>query len=171
MASLVKDLTDTSTKFLTGSLDNIKTYVDRSADEMARMDVIGVTRRVLDTAIDNTKTVVKLSAEPNGLDFFGKAKAVADGTLEAAKEVVGTIAEEGKKADFFGVGTRMAMEGIASFRNQVDLTLEATKSVSNRLMPLATSAKPVATRAPQVTRVEIEHEKPAATSSKASKQS
>lgn len=169
MASLVKDLTESGTKFVTGSLDNLKTYVDRTSDEMSRVDLVGVTRRVLDTAIDNTKKVVKLSAEPNGLDFFGKAKAIADGSLEAAKEVVNTISEEGKKADFIGVSTRMTMEGIASLRNQVDLTLETTKTVSNRLMPLATSTKPVATRAPQVTRVEIETEKPAATSSKASK--
>lgn len=170
MASLVKDLTESGTKFVTGSLDNLKTYVDRTSDEMSRVDLVGVTRRVLDTAIDNTKKVVKLSAEPNGLDFFGKAKAVADGSLEAAKEVVNTISEEGKKADFIGVSTRMTMEGIASLRNQVDLTLETTKTVTNRLMPLATSTKPVATRAPQVTRVEIETEKPAAsTSSKASK--
>lgn len=164
MASLVKDLTESSTKFLTGSLDNLKTYVDRTSEEVSRVDLVGVTRRVLDTAIDNTKTVVKLTAEPNGLDFFGKAKAVADGSLEAAKEVVNTVSEEGKKADLFGVGTRLAMEGLSSLRNQVDLTLETTKTVTNRLMPLATSTKPVATRAPQVTRVEIEHEKPASAS-------
>jgi hypothetical protein len=165
MASIVKDLTDTSTKFVTGSLDNLKTYVDRTSDELGKVDVVGVTRRVLDTAIDNTKAVVKMAAEPNGLDFFGKAKAVADGSLEAAKEVVNTISEEGKKTDFFGMATRMTMDSLSSLRNQVDLTLETTKSVSNRLMPLATTTKPVATRAPQVTRVEIEQEKP----SKASK--
>lgn len=165
MASIVKDLTDTSTKFVTGSLDNLRTYVDRTSDELVKVDVVGVTRRVLDTAIDNTKAVVKMAAEPNGLDFFGKAKAVADGSLEAAKEVVNTISEEGKKTDFFGMATRMTMDSLSSLRNQVDLTLETTKSVSNRLMPLATTTKPVATRAPQVTRVEIEQEKP----SKASK--
>ena len=165
MASIVKDLTDTSTKFVTGSLDNLKTYVDRTSDELGKVDVVGVTRRVLDTAIDNTKAVVKMAAEPNGLDFFGKAKAVADGSLEAAKEVVNTISEEGKKTDFFGMATRMTMDSLSSLRNQVDLTIETTKSVSNRLMPLATTTKPVATRAPQVTRVEIEQEKP----SKASK--
>lgn len=165
MASIVKDLTETSTKFVTGSLDNLKTYVDRTSDELGKVDVIGVTRRVLDTAIDNTKAVVKMAAEPNGLDFFGKAKAVADGSLEAAKEVVNTISEEGKKTDFFGMATRMTMDSLSSLRNQVDLTIETTKSVSNRLMPLATTTKPVATRAPQVTRVEIEQEKP----SKASK--
>jgi len=165
MASIVKDLTDTSTKFVTGSLDNLRTYVDRTSDELGKVDMVGVTRRVLDTAIDNTKAVVKMAAEPNGLDFFGKAKAVADGSLEAAKEVVNTISEEGKKTDFFGMATRMTMDSLSSLRNQVDLTLETTKSVSTRLMPLATAAKPVATRAPQVTRVEIEQEKP----SKASK--
>lgn len=165
MASIVKDLTETSTKFVTGSLDNLKNYVDRTSDELSKVDVIGVTRRVLDTAIDNTKAVVKMAAEPNGLDFFGKAKAVADGSLEAAKEVVNTISEEGKKTDFFGMATRLTMDSLSSLRNQVDLTIETTKSVSNRLMPLATTTKPVATRAPQVTRVEIEQEKP----SKASK--
>lgn len=165
MASIVKDLTETSTKFVTGSLDNLKTYVDRTSDELGKVDMVGVTRRVLDTAIDNTKAVVKMAAEPNGLDFFGKAKAVADGSLEAAKEVVNTISEEGKKTDFFGMATRLTMDSLSSLRNQVDLTLETTKSVSNRLMPLATTTKPVATRAPQVTRVEIEQEKP----SKASK--
>jgi hypothetical protein len=165
MASIVKDLTESSTKFVTGSLDNLKTYVDRTSDELGKVDMVGVTRRVLDTAIDNTKAVVKMAAEPNGLDFFGKAKAVADGSLEAAKEVVNTISEEGKKTDFFGMATRMTMDSLSSLRNQVDLTIETTKSVSNRLMPLATTTKPVATRAPQVTRVEIEQEKP----SKASK--
>lgn len=165
MASIVKDLTESSTKFVTGSLDNLRTYVDRTSDELGKVDMVGVTRRVLDTAIDNTKAVVKMAAEPNGLDFFGKAKAVADGSLEAAKEVVNTISEEGKKTDFFGMATRMTMDSLSSLRNQVDLTIETTKSVSNRLMPLATTTKPVATRAPQVTRVEIEQEKP----SKASK--
>jgi hypothetical protein len=169
MASLVKDLTESSTKFVTGSLDNLKTYVDRTSEEVSRVDFVGVTRRVLDTAIDNTKKVVKLTSEPNGLDFFGKAKAVADGSLEAAKEVVTTISEEGKKADLLGVSTRVTMEGLASLRNQVDLTLDTTKTITNRLMPIATGSKPVATRAPQVTRVEVEHEKPAATSGKASK--
>lgn len=168
MASLVKDLTESSTKFVTGSLDNLKTYVDRTADEMGKVDMVGVTRRVLDVAIDNTKKVVKLSSEPSGLDFFGKAKAVADGSLEAAKEVVNTISEESKKADMMGVSTRMAKEGLDILRGQVDLTLETTKEITGRMMP-ATTKKPVATRAPQVTRVEIEQEKPAATSSKASK--
>lgn len=168
MASLAKDLTETSTKFMTGSLDNLKTYVDRTTDEMAKVDMVGVTRRVLDVAIDNTKKVVKLSAEPNGLDFFGKAKAVADSSLEAAKEVVNTISEESKKADMVGMSSRMAKEGLEILRSQVDLTLETTKEITGRMMP-ATTKKPVATRAPQVTRVEIEQEKPAATSSKASK--
>ena len=162
MASIVKDLGESTSKFVVGTLDNVRSYVDKTSEELSKVDVVGVTRHILDTALDGAKNVVKTAAEPSGLDSFGVVKALADGSLEATREVVNVIAEEGKKADVFGMSTRIALEGLTSLRAEVDLGLDTTKSLFNRLAPLATSAKPVTTRPPQVTRVEIDHEKPAA---------
>ncbi len=162
MASIVKDLGESTSKFVVGTLDNVRSYVDKTSEELSKVDVVGVTRHILDTALDGAKNVVKTAAEPSGLDSFGVVKALADGSLEATREVVNVIAEEGKKADVFGMSTRIALEGLTSLRAEVDLGLDTTKTLFNRLAPLATSAKPVTTRPPQVTRVEIDHEKPAA---------
>lgn len=166
MASIVKDLTENSTKFVVGTLDNVKSYVDKTSEELSKVDLVNVTRHILDTALDGAKNVVKTASEPSTTDPFNRLKAVADGTLEATREVVNVIAEEGKKADVFGMSTRIALEGINTLRAEVDLGLDTTKNLFNRLAPLATTAKPVVTRPPQVTRVEIEHEKPAKSSSK-----
>ena len=162
MASIVKDLGESTSKFVVGTLDNVRSYVDKTSEELSKVDVVGVTRHILDTALDGAKNVVKTAAEPSGLDSFGVVKALADGSLEATREVVNVIAEEGKKADVFGMSTRIALEGLTSLRAEVDLGLDTTKTLFNRLAPLATTAKPVTTRPPQVTRVEIDHEKPAA---------
>lgn len=166
MASIVKDLGESTSKFVVGTLDNVKSYVDKTSEELSKVDVVGVTRHILDTALDGAKNVVKTAAEPSGFDTFGVVKALADGSLEATREVVNVIAEEGKKADVFGMSTRIALEGLNTLRAEVDLSLDTTKTLFNRLAPLATSAKPVTTRPPQVTRVEIDHEKPAKSSSK-----
>ncbi len=166
MASIVKDLNENSTKFVVGTLDNVKSYVDKTSEELSKVDLVNVTRHILDTALDGAKNVVKTASEPASNDTFGRLKAMADGTLEATREVVNVIAEEGKKADVFGMSTRIALEGINTLRSEVDLGLDTTKNLFNRLAPLATTAKPVVTRPPQVTRVEIEHEKPAKSSSK-----
>ncbi|MBI6546618.1 MAG: transposase [Cyanobacteria bacterium NC_groundwater_1444_Ag_S-0.65um_54_12] len=166
MASIVKDLTESTSNFMIGTLDNVKSYVDKTSEELSKVDVINVTRHILDTALDGAKNVVKSAAEPSGLDTFGKLRAFADGSLEATRQVVNVIAEEGKKADVFGLTTRLTLEGLNAIRAEVDLGIETSKSLANRLAPLATSAKPVITRPPQVTRVEIEHEKPAKSSTK-----
>ena len=142
MASLVKDLTDTSTKYLTGSLDNLKTVVDRTSEELGRVDLLGATKRVLDLAIDRSKDVVKLSVEPDGADLLGKARTIADSGLEAAKDVFSAIGEEGKKSDLLGIGSRLVMENVAGLRNQVDLTIEATQALTGRLIPGESFLKP-----------------------------
>jgi hypothetical protein len=166
MASIVKDLSESSTKFVVGTLDNLKSYVDKTSEELSKVDVVNVTRHILDTALDGAKNVAKQTTEQSSLDAFGTLKALADSSLEATREVVNVIAEEGKKADVFGMSTRIALEGINTLRAEVDLGIDTTKNLVNRLAPLATTAKPVVTRPPQVTRVEIEHEKPAKSSSK-----
>jgi hypothetical protein len=159
MASLVKDLTDTSTKYLTGSLDNLKTVVDRTTEELGRVDLLGATKRVLDLAIDRSKDVVKLSVEPDGADLVGKAKAIADGGLEAAKDVLSAITEENKKSDLLGIGSRVVMENVAGLRNQVDLTIEATQALAGRLIPGDSILKPAApARAAQPAKAEAKAE-------------
>lgn len=160
MASLVKDLTDTSQQFVTGTLDNLKGYGDRLNEELKNANLLDVSKRVFDVAIDNTKQVVKVAAEGTALDPFAKVRAVADSSLEAAREVVNTLHEEGKRADLFGLSTRLTLEGLNTLRSQIDLGIDTTKTVTNRLMPMSTGGKPTVGRPPQVTRVEIEHEKP-----------
>lgn len=166
MASIVKDINESTTKFVVGTLDNVKSYVDKTSEELSKVDVVNVTRHILDTALEGAKNVVKTASEPASMDTFGRIKALADGSLEASRELLNVVAEEGKKADVFGMSTRIALEGINALRSEVDLGLETTKTLFNRLAPLATTAKPVVTRPPQVTRVEIEHEKPAKSSAK-----
>ncbi|MEB3205545.1 MAG: zinc ribbon domain-containing protein [Candidatus Sericytochromatia bacterium] len=165
MTTIVKDLGETTQKLVVHTLDNLKTYVDKTSQELGGVNLVGATRNVLDTAIDGAKNVVK-AAETLSDDPFAAIKVVADRSVEATREVLNTIAEEGRKADLVGVSTRIAMEGLNTLRSEVDYSLETGKALVNRLQVSATPTQPVVTRPPQVTRVEIEHEKPARSSAK-----
>ncbi|MEB3236632.1 MAG: hypothetical protein VKO64_03260 [Candidatus Sericytochromatia bacterium] len=165
MTTIVKDLGETTQKLVVHSLDNLKTYVEKTSQELGGVNLVGATRNVLDTAIDGAKNVVK-AAETLSDDPFTAIKVVADRSVEATREVLNTIAEEGRKADLVGVSSRIAMEGLNTLRSEVDYGLETGKALVNRLQASATPTQPVVTRPPQVTRVEIEHEKPARSSAK-----
>ncbi|MEB3298169.1 MAG: hypothetical protein VKO21_01615 [Candidatus Sericytochromatia bacterium] len=165
MTTIVKDLGETTQKLVVHSLDNLKTYVEKTSQELGAVNLVGATRHVLDTAIDGAKNVVK-ATETLSDDPFTTLKEVADRSVEATREVLNTIAEEGRKADLVGVSTRIAMEGLNTLRSEVDYSLETGKALVNRLQTSATPTEPVVTRPPQVTRVEIEHEKPTRSSAK-----
>ncbi|HEY9764800.1 MAG TPA: hypothetical protein V6C82_00460, partial [Chroococcales cyanobacterium] len=160
MTDLLKDLTESTTHFISGSLDHLKSAVDRTAKEIEKTDLTGMTKRVIDSAIDNTKNVIEKVAEPQGSDPFGKAKALVDSTLDATKHVLNTVAEENKKVDLTGAVNRVIQEGFEIAKEQADLTIDTTKKIADSLMG-AMPAKPTAAKCTtSAAKVEIEIEKP-----------
>jgi hypothetical protein len=96
--------------------------VDRTADEMGKVDMVSVTRH-LDVAIDNTKKVVKLPSEPS-VRFLRQGQ--GRGRRQPRGRQKSSTRSRGQEGDMMGVSTRMAKE-ISRSRGQVDLTLETTK--------------------------------------------
>ena len=63
MSNNLKDLTEAASKFVNTSLDNLQQFIDRTADEVAKADVVGANRRIADQMIDfsrNLRTVGSL---------------------------------------------------------------------------------------------------------------
>lgn len=154
MPNLMKDLTDATTNFLTESLDNLKSVVDRTSCEMEKTDLTGMARRVIDSTIDNTKNVIEKSTK--GEDPFAMAKNLVDATLDATKNVVNTVVEENKRIDLPNTVNHLVSQGIDVAKDQANLTIDTTKKVADTLM----GAMPAAPkgRTTTVTRIEVDTE-------------
>ena len=168
MASTLKDLTDSASKFVVGSLDNVKSMIDRSADEVAKADVVGAGRRIADQLLDGTKeTVNRVADSASKADPVAAVRDLATGTLENAREAVRVASEESQRINLVETGSRVAQESLEALRRQVELGFDTGREVGqvlDRVMPIrrlngAATPMPGARPAGVVTRVEIESDK------------
>lgn len=168
MASTLKDLTDSASKFVVGSLDNVKNMIDRSADEVAKADVVGAGRRIADQFLDGTKeTVNRMADSASSADPVAAVRHLATGTLENARETVRVASEESQRINLVETGSRVTQESIEMLRRQVELGFDTGREVGqvlDRVMPMrmlngVTTPTPGARPAGVVTRVEIESDK------------
>lgn len=168
MASTLKDLTDSASKFMVGSLDNMKFMLDRSADEVAKADVVGASRRLADQLLDGTKeTVNRVADSASKSDPMAAVRHLATGTLENAREAVRVASEESQRINLVETGSRVAQESLELLRRQVELGFDTGREVGqvlDRAMPMRMlngvgNPAPGARPAGVVTRVEIESDK------------
>lgn len=164
MASTYKDLADSASKFLNTSLDNVKHFIDRTADEVAKADVVGANRRLADHVIESTKETVDRVAECVAKNEPMNAfVSLATGTLDGAKHVVRVAGEETQRINLVEAGSRITQEGLELARRQLEVTFDASKEmgdVVNRMIPIRSATSGTANRpAGVVTRVEIESDK------------
>ena len=167
MASTLKDLTDSAQKFVVGSLDNVKTLIDRSADEVAKADMVGAGRRIADQFINGTRETVNRVADGAAkADAVDALRCLATGTLENVRETVRVASEESQRIKLVEHGSNMTQEAIDLMRRQIELGFDTGREVGqvlDRVMPVRmlngvgtpTSTRPTGV----VTRVEIESDK------------
>lgn len=164
MASTYKDLADSASKFLNTSLDNVKNFIDRTSDEVAKADVIGANRRIADQVIEATKeTVNRVADSAAKSDAMNAVLNLATGTIDGAKETVRVASEETQRINLVETGSRVTQEGLDLVRRQLEVTFDASREmgdVVNRLVPIRATSMSSSTRpAGVVTRVEIESDK------------
>jgi hypothetical protein len=146
-------------------LDNVKNFIDRTSDEVAKADVIGANRRIADQVIEATKeTVNRVADSAAKSDAMNAVLNLATGTIDGAKETVRVASEETQRINLIETGSRVTQEGLDLVRRQLEVTFDASREmgdVVNRLVPIrATSMSSTSTRpAGVVTRVEIESDK------------
>lgn len=167
MASTLKDLTDSAQKFVVGSLDNVKHMIDRSADEVAKADVVGAGRRIADQLLEGTKeTVSRVADGASKGDPVDAVRCFATGTLENVRETVRVASEESQRINLVETGSYVTQEALELMRRQVELGFDTGREVGqvlDRVMPVR-MLNGVGTPAPTrptgvVTRVEIESDK------------
>ncbi|MFP5504502.1 MAG: hypothetical protein ACLGIN_18610 [Candidatus Sericytochromatia bacterium] len=160
MGTTMKTFTDTASKFVNTSLDNMRDFIDRTAEEMKKADVIGANRRIADQLIDSTKdTVNRVADSARQADTMSAVCELATGTIESARETVRVASEETQRINLIETGSRVTQESLELVRRQVDLTFDTSREmgdVVNRLMPVGMSAVNEVRPAGVVTRVEIE---------------
>lgn len=131
------DLTATASIFVSTSLDNMKAFFGKTAEEAARLDLVGANRRLVDTVIDQTKhTAARAFDAARQRDLLGVAQHLANGTLEGAKQTVSVVAAEAKRLDPVGSGARMAQESLELTRRQIDLSLETSRRLTDSVSAL-----------------------------------
>lgn len=163
MATNIKALTDVASRFVNTSLDNVKHFIDRTADEVAKADVIGANRRLADQMIESAKDTVSRAADSaSRAEALDAVLVLATGTLEGARDTVRVAAEESQRINLVETGSRVLEEGLDLTRRQLELGVDASREaygMVNRLMPF--KVNPVSESRPVgvVTRVEIESDK------------
>ena len=156
------NLSDSVTKYVTTSLDNIKKFVDHTADEVAKADVVGANRRIIDTVIEGTKdTVTKVAESAARNDAMSAMRNLATGVVENAKQTVRIATEETQRINLVETGAKVTQEGLDLVKRQLDLSFEAGGEIGKAVEEqLPRGMNPDATKRPgTVTRVEIESDK------------
>lgn len=134
MAKTHKEQNGSMTRFVTDSLDNMKRFIDRTSDEVAKADVIGVNRRFADVVIDGTKdTFEKVSSCASKRDAFSAMRCLAEGMLDGAREVVKVANEESQRINLMETSAKVTLEGIEMARRQLDIVFDATAEVGDAL--------------------------------------
>lgn len=163
MASTYKDLADSASKFLNTSLDNVRNFIDRTADEVAKADVVGANRRIADQVIEATKETVNRVADSAAKnDPMNAVLNLATGAIEGARETVRVASEESQRINLVETGSRVTQESLDLVRRQLEVTFDASREmgeVVNRMIPLRTGTVSSTRPAGVVTRVEIESDK------------
>lgn len=160
-----RNLSDSVTNYVTTSLDNIKNFVDKTADEVAKADMVGANRRIIDQVIEGTKdTITKVAESAARNDTMSAVRNLATGMVENAKETVRIATEETQRINLVETGANVAQEGLDLVKRQLDLSFEAGGEIgaaAQDVNPLKNMNMGVdATKRPGVvTRVEIESDK------------
>jgi hypothetical protein len=157
------NLSESVTKYVTTSLDNIKTFVDQTADEVVKADVVGANRRIIDQVIEGTKdTITKVAESAARNDAMAAVRNLATGVVENAKETVRVATEETQRINLVETGAKVAQEGLDLVKRQLDLGFEAGGEIGQaavELNPLKDMGADATKRPGVVTRVEIESDK------------
>jgi hypothetical protein len=164
MASTMKDFADSATRFMNTSLDNMKHFIDRASDEVAKADVVGANRRIADHVIEGAKeTVCRVSDAAGKADAVNLVLHLATGTIETARETVRVASEESQRINLVETGSKVTQEGLDLLRRQLELSFDTGRemgSVMNRMLPFRVApSKETAARPGVITRVEIESDK------------
>lgn len=168
------------TNFVTASLDNVKQFIDNTADEVAKADAIGATRRLADQLIDGTRDTVELVAMSlEERDVVTAVRSLAGSVLDGARDLVNVVSEESQRIQLIETGSQIAQEGLDLIRRQVDITFDAGSKLTatvtdtldgvtsniednvnrvSRMMPFGTTEEPQK-KPGTITRVEIEADK------------
>lgn len=157
------NLSDSVTKYVTSSLDNFKNFVDHTAEEVAKADMVGANRRILDQVIEGTKdTITKVAESAARNDTMSAVRHLATGMVENAKDTVRVATEETQRINLVETGAKVAQEGLDLVKRQLDLGFEAGGEIGQAtqdMNPLK-GMGPDATKRPGViTRVEIESDR------------
>ena len=157
------NLSDSVTKYVTTSLDNIKTFVDQTADEVAKADVVGANRRIIDQMIEGTKdTITKMAESAARNDTMSAMRNLATGVVENAKETVRIATEETQRINLVETGAKVTQEGLDLLKRQLDLSFDAGGEIGQAaegMNPLRGVGAEAGKRPGVVTRVEIESDK------------
>jgi hypothetical protein len=162
----MKDLSESASKFVAISLDNVKHLVDRTADELGKADVIGANRRIAGQMLEGTKeTFCRWADAAAKNEPLEAVRHWTTGTIENAKDTIKVASDESKRVNLFETGARITQEGLEFLRRQVDLSLDTSRDVGdavNQALPMRIGVVSGARdnrRPGTVTRVEIEQEK------------
>lgn len=168
MASNLKEITDSASRFVNTSLDNMRQFIDTAADEVAKADVIGANRRIADQVIDSAKvTVTRVADSAANRDPIHAVLDLATGTLEGAKETVKVASEESQRINLVETGSKVTQEGLDLVRRQLELSYDTSRMVGQamggmipfRVPSLSQMTQSSVRPAGVVTRVEIESDK------------
>lgn len=157
------NLSDSVTKYVTKSLDNIKKFVDHTADEVAKADVVGANRRIIDQVLEGTKdTITKVAENAARNDTMAAVRSLATGVVENAKQTVRVASEESQRINLVETGAKVTQEGLDLVKRQLDLSFDAggeISEVAGEMNPLKGMGAEGTKRPGVVTRVEIESDK------------
>ncbi|MDB5101640.1 MAG: hypothetical protein JWM80_6061 [Cyanobacteria bacterium RYN_339] len=134
MAKTHKEQNGSVTRFVTESLDNVKQFIDRTSDEVAKADLIGANRRFADVLIDGTKdTFTKVADCANKREAIGAVRRLAEGMLDSAREALKVANEESQRINLMETGTKVTIEGLDLVRRELDIVFDATVVVGDAL--------------------------------------
>lgn len=157
------NLTDTVTTYVTSSLDNLKGFVDRTTDEVAKADVIGANRRIVDHVIEGTKdTITRVAESAARNDLMMAARHLTTGVVENAKETVRVAHEESQRINLVETGAKVAQESLDLMKRQIDLGFDTGSALGRSAgqLNVLKGMSPEAMKRPgTITRVEIESDK------------
>ncbi len=157
------NLSDAVTNYVTTSLDNLKKFVDHTADEVAKADVVGANRRIIDQVIEGTKhTITKVAESAARNDAMAAVRSLTTGFVENAKQTVRVATEESQRINLVETGAKVTQEGLDLVKRQLELSFDTGGELgqaAEEMNPLKGMSADATKRPGVVTRVEIESDK------------
>jgi hypothetical protein len=134
MAKTHKEQNGSATRFVTDSLDNMKRFIDRTSDEVAKADLIGANRRMADVLLDGTKdTITKVADRASKGEAIGAMRSFAEGMLDGAREALKVANEESQRINLMDTTTKVTIEGLDLVRRELDIVFDATAEMGEVL--------------------------------------